>query len=429
MRHNYAIICALIFILSSTPGWSVERRILDNGLTLIYKQNRVSRITSCIAFIRGGSCTEKADKSGITNLLLKTLLKGTTSLNAEEISRKIESLGGEIQSEVSPDFAQVSLVIPTRHFKNGFKIFADVMKNPAFLQDEIEKERKVVISEIRARYDEIFPYTYDCFLAALYDTFPYSRNVLGRENTVLSITRDDLAEYHRRLFAPNNIILVILTGMPLKEIIREVDTEFGSLLPFDRIQEKIEGPFPPEKPVVFRAEKEFIQGYLMFGYLAPEVSSEDYPVLKLINSILGEGGSSRLFVQIREKKGLAYEVGSFYPSRMHPSHFTIYMGLDSKKIEEAKVALQNLLETEPAEEEIVNAKSFLIGKFILDHESSQRQAWYLGWYEALGIGYRYDEEYPFKIGKINIEDVKRAISTYFRKDNWVCVEVRPPVNK
>lgn len=414
-------------VLDTNP---VYKTILNNGLTLIYKKNSASKMVIADMFIKGGVLYEDEDKAGITNLIQRLLLKGTINRSAEDISKEIEFLGGSISADVLNDFVEVSLVVPGRYFMEGLRIFADVIKNPSFPEEEIEKEKKIIIAQLKAKDDDIFTYTHDIFADALYNTFPYHRPLIGYEETVQSIKKENLIEYHRNLYIPNHMVLVV-TGSDIiseKEVLRAIDKEFGGILPSSRFGKLRENLQSYCETKTISKESSFQQGYLILGYLAPEVSSSDYPVMKLFNTILGGGGSSRIFVNLREKMGLAYELGSFYPSRRHPSEFVVYMGLDPVNIEKAKEnIIKEIVElpSSVSEEDLRDAKHSLIGKFILEHSSLKKQAWYLGWFETLGMGYNYDEEYPSKIANLTLNDIKEVVPKYLKENNWICVEVLP----
>ena len=422
---NFVVISPVYAMAGSN---SIHETILNNGLTIIYKQNRASQMVIMDMFIKGGIFYEDEDKSGITNLVGKLLLKGTINRSAEEISREIEFMGGSINTEVANDFAEVWLIIPKRSFRQGLNIFADVLKAPVFPQDEIEKERKVVLAQLKSQKDDIFTYTYNVFIDELYNTFPYHRPVLGYEETVGVITREDMVTYHRDFYAPNNMILVIMGNLSFKEVLSAIDEEFGGILPVARTCGKTQSLTVQGETFTITKESPFRQAYLMLGYLAPEVSSPDYPSMKLINMLLGGRASSKIYVQLREKMGLAYELGSFYPSRKYQSQFVVYIGLSPDNIAKAKEnIIKEILKLSQCipEQDLLDAKSSLIGKFILDHQTLRKQAWYLGWFEVMGKGWQYDEKYPKEITNLTPDAIKRSISTYLKENNWVCVEVIP----
>ena len=425
------ILILLIIFINSNIAIATEYVVMDNGLTIIYKQDTSRNMTAVMAFIKGGNYIESESEAGSVNLLHAVMLKGTISRSSSQIALDIEKLGGSIGPEIGNDYSAISLILPTRYFEKGFKIFADILKNPSFPEEEIEKEKCAVIAGIKANNDSIFSYAYDEFLKALYGNFPYYRFIPGTEESVKKIDKPILQKYHSRLFAPNNLVLVFLTSLPMEIIKKLTDKELGDILPFDKGEEKIEEISERSQALLIKKEREFTQAYLMLGYLAPSIDSPDYPAMKIINEIAGAGGSSKIFVALREKEGLAYEIGSFFPTRKYKSGFTLYMGLNAKNIEKARNKLLDEvsgLAEGISQDDIDSAKALIVGRFIMEHESSSRQAWYMGWYQIMGKGYTYDDSYPLEISKVTRDDIKKVCSAYLANNNWTCVQVTP-INK
>jgi len=166
----------------------------------------------------------------------------------------------------------------------------------------------------------------------------------------------------------------------------------------------------------------------MIGTLAPEVGSPDYVPLKVFNAYLGGGMSSKLFMTLREKEGLAYEVDSFYPTRASQSQFVIYMGLKAERIPEAKDRIQSLLKEvlrePPQANDIEEAKRLIRGTYLMDHQTNARRSHYLGWWECLGKSHTYDDSYPKMIQQVTPEEVWRVAREYLLKPS-ATVEIYP----
>jgi len=172
-------------------------------------------------------------------------------------------------------------------------------------------------------------------------------------------------------------------------------------------------------------EKELQAAWMIIGYPAPSVDSDDYPILKLINTILGGGMSSRFFVELRDKRGLAYDTSSFFPSREGPSHFVGYIITSPENVEQAKEGMLEEIERLKTElvsdEELEKAKKYLIGSFALAHQRNKDQAWYLGWYETMGAGYEFDAKYPEQIETVTKEDIMEVANKYFTEAHIVSI--------
>ncbi len=286
--------------------------------------------------------------------------------------------------------------------------------NSVFDPEEIEKERNIVLAEIKFQEDNMFEKTHKLFLKTLYDGHPYGSPLSGGEETVSKLDRESLVDFYKKYYTPNNMVLVIVGNVKSEEAISIVKESFKGF------ESKETPPIPilkvksPEKKDV-REKKEREQLFILIGYLGPEIQSKEYPALKVLNSILGVGMSSRLFVELRDKRGLAYEVGSFYPSRRYESYLTSYIATTPQnELEVEKYILEEFEKTKKniTMEELERGKKKLIGLYIIRHESNKDQAWFLAWYETLGIGYGYDEEYLTDIEKVTAEDVLQVANKY-----------------
>ena len=416
----------------------IKKIILNNGLTLIYKENKSNEIIAMDLFIKSGSWDENDKNAGITNFIQRVLLKGTATKTSKELALEIESIGGIINADTADDYAQIYVIITKKHFTKGLEILFDVVNNPSFESVEIEKERNMILAQIKSKEDSIFETTYDLFNEALYGKYPYHKTVSGTKETVLSINRKDLINFHKKFYKPPNMVLVVVGNIAQEKVERELEKIFNTEecpdgvcpLPAEEDTESPDELIPQRKAPYKKTYKgKFRQAYLMLGYILPEGASLDYPVLKVINALLGGGMSSRLFVNLRDKEALAYEIGSFYPTRRFKSKFVMYLGLDKKNITKARNKLleqiEKLKQKKVTDKELREIKNYLKGTFILDHQTNKRQAWYLGWYETIGKGYLYDNLYLKDLERVTPEDIIKTSKKYLKDNNWVAIEIIP----
>jgi len=359
--------------------------------------------------------------------MMQTLMvKGTKTMTEKQLSTEIESMGGSIGASALEDYCEVSLNITKQYFDEAFKLFADVVQNPAFPEDELKKEKVNMIAGIKSRQDQIFSVTYDCLRSAVYHGHPYTYLTTGTEEGVNNITRGDLQSWHGKHYGTQNMIMVVTGNIGLGEIKSAVKNYLGTMPPVEPLKYE----FPAVEPVAkeIAEKKKFEQAYLMYGYLVPSVSDNDFPKIKVLNAYLGSGMSSLLFQELREKAGLGYEVSSFYPSKKDKSTFIIYIGLDKSTMDTAKTKIEALisdLKTKPLDEtRLRDAKKYIKGISVLDHQTGSKQAWYLGWWEIMGKGYRYDKKYLSDIEQVTSADVKAMIDKYLT-DKFVQVQITP----
>jgi predicted Zn-dependent peptidase len=378
-------------------------------------------------FIKVGSKDESEDKGGITQLAQTLLLKGTKGRSAEEIALEIESVGGSISSDSTEDYSEISVSVTNKHFEKAVEVLSDVFLNPVFPEGELEKEKVVTIAAIKSRQDRIFNVALDLLMENLYGSHPYARLPIGTEETVKNISRKDIINWHKKFYGTPNIVIVVVGNVSLNDTKKHTNKYFSNVPAV--LESKISfEKLPLTETKVVTETKKFKQAYLMFGYLVPQVKSEYYAVLKVLNTYLGRGMSSKLFQTIREEAGLCYEISSFYPSRLDTSRFVIYMGLDKSTLDDAKKKVVQLLDEirqiPVTNEKLNEVKEYIKGTHLLEHQSNGRQAWYLGWWEILGKGYEYDNKYISDLNSVTPEDILKVARKYL-KGNHVIIQVVP----
>lgn len=396
------------------PRREVQKHELDNGMTLIIKENHANRIVAAKLILKSGAWAESRENLGVRNFVQQMLLKGTAERSAEEIAFELDSKGVSLSTGIADDYLEVTMVSTSEFFEDGMGILADVVMNPSFPEKEIEAERRRIQQSIRAQEDDQFTVTRLLFLKELYGEHPYGNSPLGTEESIGSIDRDALLRFHAAHFSPNNAVVAIVGDIEDDRAKAAVEEKFRGF----RKRELPKKPSfeNPEKAGNASLAKEREQSFIIIGYDAASVSSDDYPALKVLSSVLGGGTSSRLYVNLRGERGLAYVVGAFYPTRVDDSYVAAYIGTDPVNEAEAKKLMMNEFEDFKnkvvPDDELNLAKRSLIGDFELDHESNERQAFYLAWYEAIGLGYGYDAIYPSEIEQVSAEDVQRAAQKY-----------------
>ena len=421
-----AIVLSSFFVAEIQAG--INKHVFPNGLTLIHKRNKSNQIVALELFIKTGRIYEPNEQAGITHLVQTLLTKGTKKYTASEIAEIVESIGGILSTGSNEDFAQVSSVVTVRHFNLAFDLLFEVITNPVFPEKEIEKERQVTLAAIKSREEDIFTVAYDYFNQNLYRNHPHALPPIGTEETVKKFTREELVNYHRKFYTPERMVIVIVGNLSWGKVKKTVEKTFASL---PKGEELVTAPFP-EIPLSQSIEKiypqKFKQAYLMLGCPVAEGSHSDYAILKVLNTLLGGGMRGRLFRELRDKHSLAYEISSFYPTRKSTSHFVIYLGLDGTKLNQAKEKIQEQLkrlQTELVEEkELEEVKKFLRGNYLIEHSANRDQAWYLGWWELMGKGYEYDEEYPQILSQVTAEDILNIAKKYFTK-NYLTIIIQP----
>lgn len=430
----------LLILLSGTPalllaGNTPTKTIFPNGLTLIHQYDQTSEVVALDLFVKAGAFSEEKNQSGIANFIQDLLYKGTTSRTAKQIAIETESIGTSISGSCAEDYALVSAVVFKEYFEPLTDIFFDCLLNPTFPQEEVEKERANILASIKTRQDSIFNVAFDQLNEEIYGEHPYHKPVIGYKRTLQNISRKQIITFYQQYYRPDNMILVVVGNINLKNITKLLKNYFPELEKTTlSIQPISAAPATPNRfePREMNLETKFKQAYLIMGYLVPSVADQDYPVFKIISTLLGGGMNSRLFVNLREQQGLAYELDSFYPSRAYASVLCIYLGLKEANLALAQSSVMkeiNMLKTMPVStEELNSVKTYLSGQYLLSRQTNQSIAFYLGFYELLQKGYEYDAQYLADLKAVKADDIQRVANDYFSDNKLTRIKLIPQKN-
>ncbi|WP_216634796.1 M16 family metallopeptidase [Gloeomargarita lithophora] len=398
------------------------RWVLSNGLTLLVVDNPAVDIVAARLFLRPGMLGEAPHQWGLNHLVAATLTKGTHQRSAQEIALAVESLGASLGTEAAPDYFVLGLKAVAGDFAELFALASELWCHPSFPATEVALEQQLTLQGLRLQQEQPFTLAYDQLRRTLYPDHPYSVSTLGTQESVMGITAEDLGTYHQRYFCPAHTVVSICGRVEPERVRDWVERCLGDWqVPAGDWQLPVlPHPLPPPTPL--RLVRPTHQSLVMLGYQGPAVRSPDYPPMKLLSTYLGNGLSSRLFVELREKQGLAYDVSAFYPTRWQAAPFGVYLGTAAANTRLAlgKLAaeIQRLLAAPLPEAELLTARSKLLGQYALGKQTNAQIAQLLGWYEVLGLGANYDLEFPRLIQQMTPEHLWRAAQHYLRQP-WV----------
>jgi len=405
------------------------KRKLSNHLTVLYRHTPKNLMAEIQLIFPGGQLREPAALGGLSNFTMELAVKGTQKRSYRELCEVIESLGGSIWGDDAQDYGSLNLSVPAEEAERALPLFAEVVLESAFPTEEIEKEKKATLAEIKSKEEHPFTIAYERLNGLLFGDHAYGKPGLGTRETVGRISRNDILRWKETWLKPDQAVLSIAAPLAPDRTLKSLKALLGNS--WGR-----QGPqLPAAKPLKalrqekrVKLEKRFQQAYLLIGFRAPGLSSPLYPQTKILNALLGGGMSARLFQEIREKRGLAYDVGSFYPTRLLASSFVIHVGLQPPKIKKAEACVHKLLEdlktTAPKREQVEEAKRYIRGTYFMDHQTNSRKAFYMGWWEILGKGAAYDSRYAEEIERVTPESVKEAAQEIFEQPPQI-VELHP----
>jgi zinc protease len=405
--------------LSSTQR-QTYRRSLQNGIVVLVTENPTVDVVAVRCFFDGGNRVETKAQAGIAHLVAALITKGTINHSSQEIAERVEYTGASLGVSVADDYFLLNLKTVKSDFVNILNLAAEILRSPTFPIGELELERRLTIQAIKTQRERPLSVAYEHLLNLMYgDEHAYGFPSLGWTETVSKIGVEDLISYHQTFFRPDRMTISIAGKITPEEAIAQVQEAFGDWQVFPNL---VIGNASVQESMSFKAEmvktiQETQQVTVMLGYTAPAIASPDYAVLKLINSYLGSGLSSRLFVELREKRGLAYEVSALYPARREGSRFVTYIGTAPQNAKTAmeglKAECDRLRDTLLTPEELQSTKSKLLGKYALSKQTNGQIAESVGWYEAIGLGFDFEPRYKEAISQVTADDIQRIARSHF----------------
>ncbi|GAB4203884.1 MAG: pitrilysin family protein [Coleofasciculaceae cyanobacterium] len=395
----------------------VHRTVLDNGIVVLAIENSAADIIATRIFIRAGSQWEPRDKAGLSHLLSTTITKGTEQLSAIDIAERIESMGANLSADAATDYFLLSLKTVSTDWPEILKLAGQILRSPSFPENEVELERYLTTQDIRSQKEQPFSIAFEQLRQAMYQDHPYALSVLGTEATVSQLNRADLELFHQTYFRPDNMVISVAGRVTPEEAVAQVERVLGDWQPPETPLPAPQLPLITSQPCQVITPQETQQSIVMLGYLASPLQNPDYTTLKLLNTYLGNGLSSRLFVELREKRGLAYDVSAFYPTRQSASSFVVYMGTAPDNTEIAIAGLrkevERLCSTVLGDDELQAAKNKLLGQYALGKQTNAQLAQVYGWYEALGLGIEFDTQFQQEVNDVTPELAQAVASRYF----------------
>ena len=395
----------------------LHRTVLANGLTVLVLENPVADIVSARLFIRAGSAFEAPHQAGIVSFLMGLLTKGTATLSSMAIAETVESIGASLGTDAAADYSVISLKTVSADFPEIFALAATLLRQPSFPLDEIDLERKLTLQQIRSMQEQPFTVAFNQLRKDMYGEHPYALPGIGTEATVADLTQGQLFDFHRQHLRPDAVVVTIVGRITPDAALAQVEQSLGDWPVAQAPSSVLELPVVTPVGTCSMVTQDTNQAIVMVGYPAAPVKHPTYAALKLLNTYLGNGLSSRLFVELREKRGLAYDVSAFYPTRLGLSQFVAYIGTAPENtataLEGLRFEVERLQTTALSEDELQAAKNKLLGQYALGKQTNAQIAQLLGWYEILGLGVEYDQEFQDIVAAVTVGDTEAAAQEFF----------------
>lgn len=413
----------------------INKEILPNGLTLITNQNNDSEVFACHVLFKDRAFHEPDGKTGIADFLHRLLLKGTTHSQETGLKKALSSIGAHLtvtddpyipydDYQTSPQFSFIRFETIGDYYKKGLDLLAEIILNPRFDPEMIDKVRKEMIQIINAKDNSASARARVIFYENLFPGMSLSKHFTGTVETISSISKDDLIAFHKKYFSPNNMIINIVSNIPEDTLSQKIKGLFGNM-------EKNEGLMSPEpmKPSeisdikVINTTMGKTQSYIYLGYPIPSIKEEDEAPIELLSSIIANDMASRL----REEQGLAYSIGCSIQTLYDFGWFQVHLGTRKENIEQARDGIIEIINGYEAREfdkrETEKAINKFKGRMLMRRLPRINQAYYAGIYEFYKDDYDYDKKSLARLNMVGPDDLKRVAERYLQDKNYLLVVI------
>lgn len=408
-------------LISESNG--TQKYHLSDGATMLYTPNSSNDIIAISIYAKGGQLLDKI--AGTANLTAATMMKGTKNYTSLELSQVLEDNGIKIVPSVGADAFSITVLTTKDEYDKTMELLNEVVNNAIFDDYEIEKVKSDKLSAIKTNKDVPIKQAIEEYRDMIYKNTPYSISSKVLEKNIQNIKKSDIIEYYNKIFNPKNIVISINGNIDKDKTIQDLNKIFEPKASSQTFDYKI---YDSKIPRITAPRTNTIKmptetAWILLGWQTDGVLSEkDYATLQVIDSILGTGMSSRLFKELREQEGLAYQLGTGYSPNVLRGSFMMYIGTNPATLEKSKQGLFSEIEKLKTEyvgdKELKDAKEKLIGNYVIGLETNLDKASNTGWYEASTRGYEFKEKYVDLINSVTDADIIEVANKYFN-DNYI----------
>ncbi len=405
----------------------VQRTVLPNQLVLLTSEDHSLPFVTLQVLVDSGSWRDPPGQEGLAHLTARSLLSGTLNRTVNQVNEDLDFIGADLKASCGRDYATLTLRVLKKDLSKGLDLFFESLTQPSFPEEEFRREVEKTLAGIQSAEDQPGEVAEKEFNKALFQENPYGHPVEGTKESLPGLKRDGLAQFYQNYYHPNNAILTVVGDMTADEIKSHLLPRIEKWPVKQVPKEDFKAGFAKE-PKTVKINRNITQANIILGHAGISRGNPDYYAANVMNYILGGGGfASRLTEEIRNKRGLAYSVYSFFDPGRYPGSFQMVLQTKNASAREAiSLSLQQmeLIRKEPVpEKELEGARKYLIGSFPMRFDTQAKLANFLTQIEFYGLGLDYPRQYPSIIQAITQAEILKAAQAYLHPDHYVLVVV------
>lgn len=406
-------------------------KTLPNGLRYVILEDHAAPVVSLQIYVRCGGVNEEGPLAGASHFLEHMIFKGTAKVSANEISRIVESNGGSINAATGMEMTHYYIDMPSDLFEKAFDVLAESVVYPTFPQEEFEKERGVILEEIKRRNDNPQSPLWDNFLEALYRRTAYKNNVIGSEQTIREMTREMMVDQHKAFYVASNMIVVVAGDVKTSLAARRIKNFFGKM---PKVPAPPQPPLfepPSDDPVLKTISRPAKQAHVALGFTGPVLTDKRQVAMDVLAVVLGGGQGSRLYQVLREQKGLVWNVGASFITHAGSGVLGVFAECPPDRARGLENDVYLLLYEAESDgftgEELARAKAQMRASWLFGQETYHGQASQWGFYSTLGRP-SLMKTYLADLDLVTTEDLKDLLKIYFGSRRLSGAVVTPSKN-
>lgn len=412
----------------SLPAESIKLKTLPNGLRVLVREAHEAPLVTVDLWVRAGSARETPETNGVAHFMEHLLFRGTAKRGRGEVDRDIEELGATLNATTSRDWMHLYTTVASRYWQNALEVIADAVKNSALRPEDVDREQMIILDELARAADDPIRDANQRLAELLFRNHPYRLPVAATRDSIIRIQREQVVQFYRKYYVPNNASLVIVGDVTSAEAFAVAQKFFGNWQKREIADPEPATESPPDTPR--HAEFRVRRGVPTVGiaFMAPSVKEvSDVCACDLLLALLGQRDG--LLTRLLVGQGVATRVTTEFLTQRYPGIFSIVVELPEKgdpaQVEAMVVgALQQLAKTSVSEAELSRAKREILGNYLFSMETTEGQASALGFYEMIDT-YVFATEYEKNVQAVKPEDIRRVVEKYLNPESRVVVYLLP----